>query len=185
MHSRAGGADDPSYARQAYSTRTGPTTGTAPADNHFALLDAAGRATARGPAVPAGTGPGWAASLHVPRPGVRILSATLAHGDAELRAHLVLGAPEGTPVRQTGWATTPDGPLARLHPVHGHPPRDPATALPVGETLQGPDGRVLALYGTTRGPAALFAALASLTAAPGPAPSPTSRAYGSTATPST
>ncbi|WP_432125386.1 DUF2264 domain-containing protein [Streptomyces sp. bgisy082] len=170
VHSREGGEDDPGYARQAYSTRTGPTTGSAPADNHFALLDAGGRATTRGPAVPAGTGPGWAASLHVPRPGVRILSATLAHGAAELRAHLVLGAPEGTPVRQTGWATTPDGPHARLDPVHGHPPEEPAAPLPVGETLQGPGGRVLALYGTTRGPAALFASLASLSAEPGPAP---------------
>ncbi|MGA4942743.1 DUF2264 domain-containing protein [Streptomyces cinereoruber] len=170
VESRAGGEDDPGYARQAYSTRTGPTTGSAPADNHFALLDAEGRATTRGPAAPAGTGPGWAASLHAPRPGVRVLSATLAHGSAELRAHLVLGAPEGTPVRQTGWATTPDGPRATLHPVHGHPPEDPAVVLPVGETLQGPGAHVLALHGTTRGPAALFAALASLTAAPDPTP---------------
>ncbi|MFF4168480.1 DUF2264 domain-containing protein [Streptomyces sp. NPDC001744] len=192
--SREGGEDDPGYARHAYSTRTGPTTGTTPADNHFALLGAptgsadptgptdptgsadptgpasGTRATTRGPAVPAGTGPGWAASLHTPRPGVRVLSATLAHGRAELRAHLVLGAPEGTPVRQTGWAVPPGGPSAQLHPVHGYPSGEPAAALPTGETLQGPGSRTLALYGVTRGPAALFAALASLTAEPGPEP---------------
>ncbi|WP_411108072.1 DUF2264 domain-containing protein [Streptomyces sp. c-19] len=163
-----GGEDDPGYARHAYSTRTGPSTGTAPADNHFALLPDGGPATARGPATPLGTGPDRAASVHRPLPGVRVVSATLAHGRAEVRAHLVLGAPEGTPVRQTGWAATPDGPHAQLHPVHGY---DPGVAeLPTGETLQGPGSRTLALHGTTTGPATLFVALASLTAEPGPAP---------------
>ncbi|MFE7585787.1 DUF2264 domain-containing protein [Streptomyces gardneri] len=168
VQSAPGAEDDPGYARHAYSTRTGPSTGPAPADNHFALLAADGRATTRGPATPAGTGKDWAASLHTPRPGVRILSATLAHGRTELRAHLVLGAPEGTPVRQTGWATTPDGPHAELHPVHGYGPD--ATELPTGETLQGPGSRALALHGVTRGPETLFVALASLTAEAAPAP---------------
>lgn len=169
VHSADTEEDDPGYARHAYSTRTGPTTGPAPADNHFALL-AEGRATTRGPAVPVGTGPGWAASRHTPLPGVRVLSATLAHGRAEVRAHLVLDAPEGTPVRLTGWATTPDGPRAQLHPVHGYPEGVDAVALPTGETLQGPGSHVLALHGTTGGPAALFVALASLTAEPAPTP---------------
>ncbi|MDX2559879.1 DUF2264 domain-containing protein [Streptomyces sp. TX20-6-3] len=173
VHSAEAGEDDPGYARQAYATRTGPTTGPAPADNHFALL-VEGRPTLRGPAAPAGTGPGWAASRHIPYPGVRVVSATLAHGRAEVRAHLVLGAPEGTPVRQTGWATTPDGPHAQLHPVHGYPADHgagaPATELPTGETLQGPGSRTLALHGATSGPATLFVALASLTAEPAPAP---------------
>ncbi|MGA5063033.1 DUF2264 domain-containing protein [Streptomyces exfoliatus] len=168
VHSAEPGEDDPGYARHAYSTRTGPSTGTAPADNHFALLPDGGPATARGPATPLGTGPDRAASVHRPLPGVRVVSATLAHGRAELRAHLVLGAPEGTPVRQTGWATTPEGPHAQLHPVHGY---GPGTAeLPTGETLQGPGSRTLALHGTTTGPATLFVALASLTAEPDPAP---------------
>ncbi|MFH8578441.1 DUF2264 domain-containing protein [Streptomyces zaomyceticus] len=169
VHSAEAGEDDPGYARQSYSTRTGPTTGPAPADNHFALV-VEGRPTHRGPAVPAGTGPGWAASRHTPYPGVRVLSATLAHGRAEVRAHLVLGAPEGTPVRQTGWATTPEGPSAQLHPVHGYPADGEAVELPTGETLQGPGSRTRALHGVTVGPAALFVALASLTAEPDPAP---------------
>ncbi|MFE9133851.1 DUF2264 domain-containing protein [Streptomyces sp. NPDC007355] len=169
VHSADADEDDPGYARHAYSTRTGPTTGPAPADNHFALL-AEGRATTRGPAVPVGTGPGWGASRHTPLPGVRVLSATLAHGRAEVRAHLVLGAPEGTPVRQTGWATTPDGPRAQLHPVHGYAEGVDAVTLPTGETLQGPGSHVLALHGTTGGPTTLFVALASLTAEPAPSP---------------
>ncbi|MGW1930134.1 DUF2264 domain-containing protein [Streptomyces sp. NPDC001919] len=169
VHSAAGGEDDPGYARLAYATRTGPTAAPAPADNHFALL-VGGTPTTRGPADPVGTGPGWAASRHTPCPGVRVVSATLAHGRAEVRAHLVLGAPEGTPVRQTGWAVTPGGPHAQLHPVHGYRRDGGPAELPAGETLQGPGSRILALHGTTSGPAALFVALASLTAEPAPAP---------------
>ncbi|MFF1507695.1 DUF2264 domain-containing protein [Streptomyces sp. NPDC058326] len=168
VHSADSDEDDPGYARHAYATRTGPSTGTAPADNHFALLTDGGRATARGPATPLGTGPDWAASVHRPLPGARVVSATLAHGRAEVRAHLVLGAPEGIPVRQTGWATTPDGPRAELHALHGYRPG--TTELPTGETLQGPGSRTLALHGTTSGPATLFVALASLTAEPDPIP---------------
>ncbi|MFF7182212.1 DUF2264 domain-containing protein [Streptomyces sp. NPDC008121] len=167
--SREAAEDDSGYARYAYSTRTGATTAPDHPDNHFALV-VDGRLTHRGPATPHGTGPGWAASLHTPRPGIRILSATLAHGRAEVRAHLVLGAPDGTPVRQTGWATTPDGPVAQLHPAHGYPPAAEAVALATGPTLQGPRTRTTALHGTTGGAESLFVALASLTAEPGPAP---------------
>ena len=163
------GPDDPGYARHAYSTRTGPTSPPEPADNHFALL-LDGRLTRRGPAVPLGAGPGWAASRHTPLPGVQVLSATLAHGRAEVRAHLVTGAPDGTAVRQTGWATTPGGPLAQLHAIHGYPRDSETVPLSTGVTLQGPDSRTAALHGTTTGPETLFVALASLTAEPDPAP---------------
>ncbi|WP_093656531.1 DUF2264 domain-containing protein [Streptomyces wuyuanensis] len=164
----AAAVDDPCYARFAYSTGTGPTPadGTLP-DNHFALLVGGGH-TARGPVEPEGSGPGWAASSHTPCPGVRVHSLTLAHGRAEVRAHLVTGAPEGTQVRQTGWAADPDGPTAQLQPVQGYTVR---TASPSGPTLQGPATRTAALHGTTGpGPDTLFVALASLTAEPDPAP---------------
>ncbi|MDT9688679.1 DUF2264 domain-containing protein [Streptomyces sp. P9(2023)] len=164
------GDDDSGYARFAYSTRTGPTTAPDQPDNHFALV-IDGRLTRRGPATPLGTGPDWACSLSTPIPGIRVLSATLAHGRAEVRAHLVLGAPAGTPVRQTGWATTPDGPTAQLHPVHGYPPAAETVELTTGATLQGgPATRTAALHGTTTGPETLFVALASLTAEPSPPP---------------
>lgn len=165
------GTDDPGYSRHAYSTRTGPTSAPDPADNHFALLDADGRATRRGPVTPLGSGPDRALSRHTPLPGVHVVSAVLVHGRAEVRAHLVLGAPEGTPVRQTGWTVHPDGPVSQLHPVHGYAPE--VTELPTGGTLQGPaPTRTPALNGTTSGPAALFVALASLTAEADPAPVP-------------
>ncbi|MFB6834767.1 DUF2264 domain-containing protein [Streptomyces hydrogenans] len=172
-HVAAGGpdGDDPGYARFAYATRTGPTDAPAPADNHFALLAPDGTASRRGPAAPLTTGPDRAASAHTPLPGVRVVSTTLVHGRAELRVHLVLDAPEGTPVRQTGWAVAegPDAPVSQLHPVHGYGPE--VVALPTGATLQGPaPTRTPAVHGTTRGPVSLFAALASLTGEPDPAP---------------
>ncbi|MFE9405415.1 DUF2264 domain-containing protein [Streptomyces sp. NPDC006530] len=164
-----GGADeDPCYSRFAYSTGTGPTARGVP-DNHFGLMSQ-GESTTRGPATPLGSGPGWAASLSEPRPGppgVRIVSVTLAHGRAELRAHLVIGAAPGTPVRQTGWATTP-GRTGQLHPVHGYSAE--VRRLPAGSTLFGPGSELLALDGTTGATPSLFVALASLTARPDPGP---------------
>ncbi|WP_369376960.1 DUF2264 domain-containing protein [Streptomyces sp. cg36] len=182
-----GPAEDPHYTRFAYSTRTGPL----PAgvrDNHFGLVRADGTVTARGPADPLGTGPDWAASAARPVPadggavadegwkGVRIVSATLAHGRAEVRAHLVTGAPAGTRVRQSGWAVTrpderagPDRALtAQLHPVHGY--EGHARAVAAGSTLFGPRSRVAVLDGRTGSGPALFVALASLTGERHPAP---------------
>ncbi|OEJ25480.1 hypothetical protein AR457_14445 [Streptomyces agglomeratus] len=199
----AGPGEDPGYARFAYSTRTGPThegaddahdgaddahEGAAPdesagaadhhhtADNHFALL-VDGVWTRRGPAIPLSGGPGWVASAHTPAPGIRVVSATAAHGRAELRVHLVTGAPEGTPVRQTGWATDDRaaGPLepagdrvtAQLHPVHGY---TTTTELRTGSTSLAARTRTAALDGRTTAGGTLFVALASLTAEPEPAP---------------
>ncbi|MFG3284599.1 DUF2264 domain-containing protein [Streptomyces sp. NPDC048111] len=167
-HVDGGGDEDPCYSRFAYSTTTGPTAQGVP-DNHFGLVPP-GAATTRGPAVPLGSGPGWAASHSTPRPGppgVRIVSLTLAHGRAELRAHLVVGAPAGTPVRQTGWAVAP-GRTAQLHPVHGYAPE--VSQLAAGSTLFGPASTVRALHGTTGATPCLFLALASLTARPDPDP---------------
>ncbi|MFI5802778.1 DUF2264 domain-containing protein [Streptomyces sp. NPDC051561] len=162
-----GPEEDPGYARFAYSTRTGPSHETA--DNHFSLvLD--GTHTGRGRAEPLSHGPDWAASAHTPAPGVRVLSATAAHGRTEVRAHLVTGAPPGTRVRQTGWATTPDpdAPTAQLHPVHGY--ASGPEQLRCGPTQFGPAAELLALHGRTTAEPSLFVALASLTGDPDPAP---------------
>ncbi|WP_079194107.1 DUF2264 domain-containing protein [Streptomyces sp. CB02923] len=195
------GPADPNYARFAYSTRTGPsaaegaatagavvdtsanpgsdTTPVATPDNHFALL-VDGTPTGRGPAEQRGGGPGWAASAHTPLradgsalDGVRVLSATLAHGRVEVRAHLVTGAAPGTPVRQTGYAVPDDGPTAQLHAVHGFAEgAGQPTTVPTGSTPFGDHTRTACLDGTvpdTPG-GALFVSLASLTAEPAPAP---------------
>ncbi|NDZ79010.1 DUF2264 domain-containing protein [Streptomyces sp. SID10853] len=189
--------DDPGYSRYAYSTRTGFTTTdqagarpgrplASPRDNHFALI-IDGECTPRGPATPLASGPGWVASVTAPLPGVRIVSATMAHGRAEIRVHLVVGADAGTRVRQTGWACTPGRrthgaperrtgrasqpavqPIAQLHPLHGY--TGTARQLVAGPTMFGPGARVLALDGVTTAPESLFVSLASLTAEPDPAP---------------
>ncbi|MEU7185757.1 DUF2264 domain-containing protein [Streptomyces sp. NPDC045369] len=195
------GPADPNYARFAYSTRTGPsaaeetvaivdtaanpgsdTTPAATPDNHFALL-VDGASTGRGPVEPLGSGPGWAASAHTPRradgselAGVRVRSATLAHGRAEVRVHLVTGAAPGTPVRQTGWAVPDDGPTAQLHAVHGFTQDggQPRT-VPTGSTPFGEHTRTACLDGTVPDApeAALFVSIASLTAEADPAPART------------
>ncbi|WP_439945645.1 DUF2264 domain-containing protein [Streptomyces sp. BBFR109] len=105
-------ADDPLYARLAYSTVTAPIFGKT-ADNHFALL-ADGQASERGRITPLGTGADWAASAHRPRiagaelPEVHVTSLVFAAGALEVHAHLVTGAAVGTAVRHTGWAVAGD-----------------------------------------------------------------------------
>ncbi|MGW3643279.1 DUF2264 domain-containing protein, partial [Streptomyces sp. NPDC005143] len=120
--------DDPLYARLAYSTHTGPTTPGAEPDNHFGPLvqDADGKEqlTRRGSHTPLGSGPGWAASAHRPLlgdtmlPGVGVTSVTLARGAVEVRIHRVVGAPPGSSVRQSGWATNSHM-VSELRPLHG------------------------------------------------------------------
>ncbi|WP_066944615.1 DUF2264 domain-containing protein [Streptomyces lushanensis] len=109
--------DDPHYGRQAYSTRTGPTSPENIADNHFAV-EIAGVRSVRRRIRPLGAGHGdgwgWAASWHLPVfvsgppvvPGLRVESVTVVRGRYELRVHRVSGAPPGARVRQTGWATS-------------------------------------------------------------------------------
>ena len=93
---------DPLYDRFAYSSRTGPTAAGDPADNHFALhVD--GAWTGRGPFEPLGAGPGWAASRHLPAPGVSVDSVSVVRGAVEVRVHRVR-ATEPVRCRQTGWA---------------------------------------------------------------------------------
>ncbi|MET9162270.1 DUF2264 domain-containing protein [Streptomyces parvulus] len=136
--------DDPHYGRQAYSTRTGPTSGENVADNHLSV-EVGGRSSVRRRIHPLGAGQGegwgWAASWHRPVftggapmvPGLRVESVTVARGPYELRVHRVVGAPPGARITHTGWATGPEEPLASaLHGLHGW--------FPGTETVRAPQG---------------------------------------------
>jgi len=137
---------DPYYTRLAYSTVTEPVT--LEHDNSVSV----GGDPSRTGIEPIGAGEGWVASRHRAGGGERVTSLVLAHGAAEVRAHLVTGAEPGTPVRVTGWAAG-EGLRSELHPVRG--------------LLTAPGS---ALTGTADGSGTLFIALARLTAEPGPRP---------------
>ncbi|MCS0602114.1 DUF2264 domain-containing protein [Streptomyces sp. LP11] len=134
---------DPYYTRLAYSTATAPA---AAPDNSVSVGGDASRTALE----PLGTGAGWIASRHTVRAGVTVTSLVLAEGAVEVRAHLVTGAPAGTPVRITGWAAR-EGQRSELAPVHA-----------LSEELEGETGD----------DATLFVALARLTADPAPRPFP-------------
>ncbi|MFD4676940.1 DUF2264 domain-containing protein [Lentzea sp. NPDC058450] len=106
------GDDDPLYSRFAYSTSSGPTSKHNVADNHLAVI-VGGKRSVRRRIHPLGARGNWAASWHRPVfdadqpmvPGLRVESVTAVWGDQELRIHRVVGAPAGTRVELTGWAT--------------------------------------------------------------------------------
>ncbi|MFF1676624.1 DUF2264 domain-containing protein [Streptomyces sp. NPDC058256] len=102
---------DPYYTRLAYSTATEPSPSY---DNSVIVGDDASRTDIE----PLGTGEGWAASRHTVTEGIRVTSLVVARGAVEVRAHLVVGAVPGTPVRVTGWAPG-DGLHAEITSVHG------------------------------------------------------------------
>ncbi|MGW3100394.1 DUF2264 domain-containing protein [Streptomyces sp. NPDC001100] len=131
---------DPYYTRLAYSTATTPS----PSYDNSVFV---GGDPSRTDIVPLGVGQGWVASRHTSASGARVTSVVLAEGAVEVRAHLVVGAAKGTPVRVTGWSAG-DGQLAELVSVHG---------LLDGEGVVG-DGPTL------------FVALVRLTAEPDPRP---------------
>lgn len=171
--------EDPLYARQAYSTRTGPTARGNTPDNHIAV-EVAGARSARCRIHPLGAGQGdgwgWAASRHTPAfvsgapmvPGLRVESVTVAKGRHELRVHRVVGAPRGARVTQTGWATGPEEPLlSALHPLHGWSGQDEQRA-PQGTAFTR-WARMPRLTAEAEG-TAVYAALATLCAEPEPAP---------------
>ncbi|MEU4008951.1 DUF2264 domain-containing protein [Streptomyces pseudogriseolus] len=169
--------DDPHYGRLAYSTRTGPTARANVADNHLSV-EVAGRPSVRRRIHPLGAGHGdgwgWAASWHRPVfvagppmvPGLRAESVTVAHGNLELRVHRVVGAPPGSRVTLTGWATGPEEPtLSALHGLYGwdDPAPEPVPA-PQG-TAWTPWARVPRLTGGCGG-TTVHLALACLTTGP-------------------
>jgi hypothetical protein len=172
-------ADDPHYGRQAYSTRTGPTATANVHDNHLSV-EVGGVRSVRRRIRPLGAGHGdgwgWAASWHLPVfvsgppmvPGLRVDSVTVVRGRYELRVHRVIGAPPEARLVQTGWATGPDEPLvSALHPLHGWRDLDEARA-PQGTAFTR-WARVPRLTAGADG-TGLYAALATLSAEPDPAP---------------
>ncbi|MFD8958206.1 DUF2264 domain-containing protein [Streptomyces anulatus] len=171
--------EDPHYARLAYSTVTGPTSAANTADNHLSVT-VGGARSARRRIHPLGSGHGegwgWAASWHLPVfpagpstvPGLRVESVIVARGSHELRVHRVLGAPDGARAELTGWATDPGGTVrSRLRGLHG---------WDGPEDVRAPQGTAFAPWVTVPRLAAdvsgtvVLAALASLTAVPGPDP---------------
>ncbi|WP_306323180.1 MULTISPECIES: DUF2264 domain-containing protein [unclassified Streptomyces] len=161
---------DAHYSRHAYSTHTGPTSPTNPADNHLSV-EVGGAGSVRRRIHPLGAGHGdswgWAASWHRPAftsgppmvPGLRVESVTVARGAYELRVHRVVGAPHGARVTLTGWAT--DALRSDLVGLRGWEDRDEARA-PEGTAYEA-WVRVPRLAADVTG-TAVFAALASLTA---------------------
>ncbi|MFF4259174.1 DUF2264 domain-containing protein [Streptomyces sp. NPDC001663] len=186
---------NPLYARLAYSTRTGPTSAANAPDNHIAI-EARGTRSARIRINPLADGSDWLASWHRPvfpeggpaLPSARIESLTLVRGRLELRVHRTVGIPPGTPIHLSGWAvalppeaaaeaeqTTEirlDGPevTSQLLGLHGWQTHR-AVRAPQG-TAFGPWALVPELAGTVGESATgtAFAALASLTGEPDPAP---------------
>ncbi|WP_405803297.1 DUF2264 domain-containing protein [Streptomyces sp. NBC_01187] len=178
--------EDPLYARFAYSTRTGPTARDNVPDNHLALQLRArpGEWSVRRRIEPLGAASapdgawGWAASRHrpvfppggPPAPSLWVESVTVVRGRWEVRVHRVVGAPEGTRVRLTGWATDPDTATGSTGLI-GSTGLEPLYGLAAAEAMRAPHGtaftrwvRVPVLEGEVRGPGAgaVCAALAWL-----------------------
>ncbi len=169
--------EDPLYGRHAYSTRTGPTALGNVADNHVSVM-VGGAHSVRRRIHPLGAGGdgswGWAASWHRPvfasgpsiLPGLRVESVTVAWGVHELRVHRMLAAPAGVRVEQTGWAAGADL-VSTLLPLCGWTDADEVRA---------PQGTAFAEWVTVprlSAPVqgtAVFAALATLSTEPAPAP---------------
>ncbi|MFF7594048.1 DUF2264 domain-containing protein [Streptomyces mirabilis] len=131
---------DPYYTRLGYSTATAPSTSY---DNSVIVGDDPSRTDIE----PLGAGDGWVASRHTAGGGARVVNLVVARGAVEVRAHLVAGAAQGTPVRITGWPED-DGVHAELLPPHN----------------------LLDSAGVTGPGATLFVALARLTGEPDPLP---------------
>ncbi|MBE1515715.1 DUF2264 domain-containing protein [Nesterenkonia halotolerans] len=111
----AGSESNPLYSRWAYSTHTGPSAPENQADNDVAVLWRGARGVrTRVHALGTGAehGVGWAASWHRPifpgraaaYPGLRVTSVVVVFGAAELRIHVVSGAPKGASLQSSGWA---------------------------------------------------------------------------------
>nr|WP_231366272.1 DUF2264 domain-containing protein [Zhihengliuella flava] len=130
---------DPLYARLAYSTASGPTAGSNPADNHVGVLWR-GRRSVRRQIHPLGCADhgrwGWAGSWHRPvftasspaMPGLRIESYVVVHGNAEVRIDRVVGPLFPVRVEHSGWAVGDGGPISELEPLAGWEKAETVTA---------------------------------------------------------
>ncbi|WP_432156270.1 DUF2264 domain-containing protein [Streptomyces sp. bgisy153] len=163
---------DPYYTRLAYSTVTTPSASN---DNSVIVGGDPGRTGI----VPLGAGTTWAASRHTAAGGTaEVTTLVVASGATEVRAHVVTGAPAGTPVRITGWAPA-EGVRTELLPVTGIGAELTVETDPSGlPSVTGRTGEAVAVTGRT-GEASgggagadptLFVTLARLTAEPEPAP---------------
>jgi len=105
-------ADDPHYAKFAYSTHTAPGTGAAwvdDVDSHLALLDDDGRASRRSAIRGSRVDGTVAGSVHLPQldrvllDGCAVTTVSFVHEAMEVRAHLV-ESPHARRVREGGYA---------------------------------------------------------------------------------
>lgn len=142
VNAEAGSTTNPLYSRWAYSTHSGPTSEANQPDNKLSILWRGARGE-RTRIHPLGTGTndglGWAASWHRPTfpgraasfPGLKVTSIVLVHGSAEVRIHVIEGAPEGASAQSSGWATPTEadtGVTSTLLPVVGWTERNEVTA---------------------------------------------------------
>ncbi|NDK31880.1 DUF2264 domain-containing protein [Nesterenkonia haasae] len=116
VNGEAGSATDPLYSRWVYSTHSGPTSPTNQPDNDLSVFWRGERGV-RTRIHPLGTGVehgiGWAASWHRPVfsgrasafPGLKVTSVVVVYGASELRIHAIRGAPQGSSLQSSGWAT--------------------------------------------------------------------------------
>ncbi|GAA3610656.1 DUF2264 domain-containing protein [Nonomuraea rosea] len=174
--------DDPHYGRLAYSTRTGPTALGNVADNHLGI-EFSGSTSVRRRIHPLGDGWGWAASWHRPvfptgspmLPGLRVESVTIVRGPLEVRVHRIVGAPTGTRVTETGWASD----FSDIQSLYGWAERDNIPA-PYGTAFTR-SARVPRLAADITG-TRILASLVSLTTEPVPSSAVAFHADGDTLT---
>jgi hypothetical protein len=134
-------ADDPYYAKFAYSTHTAPGTAQAWADDvdsHFALLDGDGNASRRSALRGSRVDGAIAGSVHLPQlyrrlfDGSAVTTVSFIDGPYEVRAHL-LESPRGWRVREGGFAVAgAEPPVAEMsEPERSVPERsDPERSEP-------------------------------------------------------
>jgi hypothetical protein len=180
-------ADDPHYAKFAYSTHTAPGTSQAWADDvdsHFALLDDDGNASRRSALRGSRVDGAIAGSVHLPQlyrrlfDGSAVTTVSFVEGPYEVRAHL-LESPRGWRVREGGfavadaeppaferseiaaWAHTGDDVTAGIAGLHGWD--DAAVLAYRGANAMGEHSATPVLFGDSAPGSSVFVSLHVLT----------------------